>query len=77
MLEAQQRGPDDRAATAEGAERFHAKFLDLVERQQGQPPGPNDSPIVHIAAQFWTDPEGALARLKAAAWRTGGTDGHT
>lgn len=55
------------ADVAAARERFEAKFRNLVERQAGRPAGPGDSVTTHLAAQYWHDPEGAVARMKALA----------
>lgn len=59
--------PEWEAEMAAAAERFRAKFLDLVERQQGQSAGPDDPPVIHHATRFWSDPEGVIAEMRACA----------
>ncbi len=53
--------------TVGALDRFGEKFLDLVDRCQGEAPGPNASRAAHIAARFWHDPAGAVDEIRQAA----------
>ena len=67
-LEARHAVPDRSAETAAAAETFRTKMDALIDRMEGRTADPATMSLAEqIACQFWTDPEGALARIKAAA----------
>src|SRR5919199_3349285 len=59
---------DRSAEIAAAAETFRTKMDALIDRMEGRTADPATMSLAEqIACQFWTDPEGAMARMKAAA----------
>ncbi len=64
----EERHTADQGAYAAGVEKFHTKMLDLIERSEGMTPDPATMPHVEqMACLMWSDPEEAIAQIKAAA----------
>ena len=67
-LEAKHAAPDRSAVIAAAAETFRANMDDLIERMEGRTADLATMSLAEqIACQFWTDPEGAMARMQEAA----------
>jgi hypothetical protein len=68
VLEAKHAPPDRSAEIAAAAETFRAKMDALIDRMEGRTADPATMSLAEqIACQFWTDPEGAMARMQEAA----------
>ena len=67
-LESKHAAPDRSAETAAAAETFRMKMDALIDRMEGRTADPATMSLAEqIACQYWTDPDGALARIKEAA----------
>ena len=67
-LESKHVAPDRSAETDAAAETFRAKMDALIDRMEGRTADPATMSLAEqIACQYWTDPDGAMARMKAAA----------
>ena len=66
-LEARALDRPDVDAVSPAAEQAEARFVALVDRLQGQDPGPGAPLGAQIAARFWHDPAGAIEEIRRAA----------
>ena len=67
-LESKHAAPDRSAENAAAAETFRTKMDALIDRMEGRTADQATMSLAEqIACEYWTDPEGALARLKEYA----------